>query len=47
MSPALTPATHRVSFAISDEHAAKRVADDVATIRTSAYPTDSRLAIVP
>ena len=27
MSPALTPATHRVSFAIGDEHAAKRVAD--------------------
>jgi ribosomal protein L11 methyltransferase len=27
MSPALTPATHRVSFAIGDEHAARRVAD--------------------
>jgi len=27
MSPALAPATHRVSFAIGDEHAAKRVAD--------------------
>ena len=27
MSPVLTPATHRASFAIGDEQAARRVAD--------------------